>query len=183
MNWHKVNVDGRQFWHYRQQLDNECGPSCVAMISRIMNHDLMDPSITRKWVAQFDQRHHESFKPDWNRDWSYITSLQFALTQLKIRSARTITGANTERYRTLLWRRTTANKPSIVRVQWSPGGGHFIVCLGRSSAHGAAKLNFLDPANDAGLMTVHEWMLIPSYNPPYSMVAGYLDKNYLVTTC
>jgi len=188
MGWGVMQVDNIQYMHFKQDFDNECGPSCVVMIARIFDKGLSMNDCRYK-VAGVDGRHQASFSSNWTLDWSYISSLAYVLSSQGIQNARTRKNLSANNYKKLVFEESSPKTPSILRVQWrnkftAPDflytGGHFVVCFGKSTVN-ENLVNILDPGYDTGPVLVPNWGLYPDYAPPYGGY-GYLDRNYSIST-
>jgi hypothetical protein len=178
MSWQQVAVDGKNYWHYRQHFDYECGPSCVAMVTRIVKNSMCDVQQTRSVIAKHDTVHQGNFAPSWNLDPSNMFSFGRALAELGVSSARTrgreSAWLTVPAYRRIVFSETKPSKPTILRLDW----GHFVVCLGRSSVT-PANLVILDPGSDARVEQVAE-----ADFPDYDGGSGHgpLDTDICITT-
>jgi hypothetical protein len=103
MSWEKITIlNGKTVDLYKQDYAMSCGPSCVAMIARMFGKKA-EISSAYTQVGKIDPNrppgaHRIGITHDWERDWSFITSLTQALTVLGIRGVYTRKNLSLSRY-------------------------------------------------------------------------------------
>jgi hypothetical protein len=183
-------ADGSTVDFYMQQFENECGPSCVATVVRLMTSRNMDIQQARRAVGEIDWNQPPSGTGrSWTVDWAYMTSLTQVLSANKVTMASTIKnlkdgtkpayGQEAPKYKEFVSTRTKA-APAILRVQWK-NGGHFVVTVGQNGAKGQDFIEILDP--HYGYQTV-DLATFPKYKPVKGTDKGdgELDRFWSIRT-
>jgi hypothetical protein len=148
MRWIKVTLQNRSIADlYLQETGwQECGPSCLAIMGRLNNHYAWDITTTRRAVddstAQMARQIPAGY--NWSRDPSFVNNLVQALTTLDrvhyfLPTVRKDYQTAVE-YKEFCENRST-QKPALLRLDWSTGGGHFVVTVGKN---GNARQNFIE---------------------------------------
>jgi hypothetical protein len=179
--WNTVTVvSGRTPQLYRQAFPNECGPSCVATVGRLLGHQL-DITRCRTKVGTIDHNRPPGMAHglhDWKTDWSYMTSLTQALSQDGVRMAHTRKNLDASIYKSFCEGRSLAN-PAILRVAWADGTGHFVVTIGKNGKSGQTFVEILDPCY--GYQRV-DLARFPDYKPGGGIADGTLDRHWSIET-
>jgi len=185
MAWTQVVLQsGLQADLYRQQFDQECGPSCVATVARMVTGRAADIAPARREVGKIDHNRpagNIGMVHDWGRDWSYLTSLTQALSKYGVRTACTRNGLSALSYSRFCEGRTT-KKPAILRVEWTDGSGHFVVTVGKNGTPAQTFIEILDPAYGHQRVPMGTF---PAYAPIDSTTGvvaanGTLDRDWSV---
>lgn len=159
MPWTTVTLySGAQVDLYMQQFRQECGPSCVATIGRILGKG-MDIGPARRKVGKIDPSYF--YGPHaWDAEGAYIESLTAALAEYGVRMAhtRSFSPAN---YKTFCEGRTLRN-PAILQIRWRSGGMHFVVTVGKNGADQQSFIEILDPGYGYQRASLHDF---PEYGP------------------
>ena len=186
MAWTNVTLfDGTTVELYLQQFANECGPSCVATIVRMLGISNIDTYQARRAVGDVDHNRPPTFNMghDWSRDWAYMTSLAQALSQFGVRMAYTRKNQSALAYETFCEGRSLKN-PAILRVVWQDNSGHFVVTVGKNKGIQQSFIEILDPWYGLQRVAMNE---LPLYKPrnqqTRAVVArGSLDRNWSTET-
>lgn len=147
MAWVQVQLhNGQNVQLYMQQFANECGPSSVATIGRLLGRNT-DIGPARTTIGNVDHNRPPGMAGghNWQQDWAYMTSLTQALSQYGVRMAYTRKNLSPNNYQSFCERRSQRS-PAILRVQWNNGGGHFVVTVGKNGAQQQNFIEILDPA-------------------------------------
>lgn len=176
MAWQKVTVDGDEFDFYKQEFAVECGPSCVAMVSKIAGKG-MSLTDARKAIRGNEFTSVGLYNTNWQQDaTSSMKSLSQALASRKVGNAK---HWKSKKWDEAWWIRkvtedTTKLWPSIVRV-YDPYG-HFVVCLGKGNG---GDIELLDP--EYGHITVPIGNC-RYYDRPDITQTNWIDQWVVVTT-
>ncbi len=178
MPWENAHLpDGSTVQLFRQELTSECGPSCVAMVCRLLGSSNAEPNFTRNALKKIEAGLYEagdSVDPDFERDGAYMTSLTEVLSAQYHATVHTrylpdpgpgVLRDNMQRFLS----DRTKTRPAILKVAWNGGGLHFVVCLGPMG--NPARLQVLDPFH--GHVQVDP-ALLPDYHAGGD--AGEIDR-------
>lgn len=137
-------ASGKEVSLYRQNFENECGPSCVVTVGRLGGRN-SDIGPARTKIGSIDHNKPPGMGPghDWGKDWAYITSLTQTLSGYGVTSAHTRKNLASGPYKSFCEQRTAA-KPAILRVDWG-NAGHFVVTVGRNGDASQSFIEILDP--------------------------------------
>ncbi|MGB3266028.1 MAG: hypothetical protein WBA89_18950 [Microcoleus sp.] len=181
MPWQSVTLDGGKMVNlYIQEFTQECGPSCVVMISRLLGFST-DIARARHLVGKEDRN-----KPpgawkdglhDFSTDWSYMESLTQALVSVGIKGAKTFKDKTKTEYQKFCESRDEKT-PAILRLQWYHGGGHFVVTIGKNTNKDKNFIEILDPFYGYKKVDIG---VFPDYIINGKCI-GQLDKNFSVAT-
>jgi hypothetical protein len=184
MGWIDVNLhDGSTVKLYKQEFANECGPSCVATISRIFGR-IGDIALVRRTIGDVDHHHPPSGgRHDWHLDWAYMESLTQALSQRGFRMVRTRKDLAPNEYKQFCERKYLMS-PAILRVAWADGSGHFVVTVGKNRSLVQDFIEILDPAFGYQRVSLINF---PAYAPRDAVTGivvanGTLDRFWSVET-
>lgn len=146
---------GRTHYLLHQELEQSCGPACVAMAESFYKLACMiDPEARAR---QLSQLYPGSFNP---ASGTYATNLSHVLNAegVPTYASTNVTPSQIYNYCShYLGERT----PIIAHISWSGGGGHFTLLRQIDAADG--KMIFLDPWYD--VVEVFGYQL-PNYCPP-----------------
>lgn len=188
MAWTQVTLhNGSTVDLYLQAFAQECGPSSVATIGRLMGKNL-DIGPARIKVGSVDHNRPPGAAfggggHDWQQDWSYMTSLTQALSAYGVRMSHTRKRLTPGVYKKFV-EDARQNRPRILRVAWQDGSGHFVVTVGRNGADQQSFVEILDPAYGYQRVSLVDF---PTYSPrdPVTRVVtarGTLDRFWSVET-
>lgn len=162
-----------------QQLDNECGACCVAMIVRAVAGKNLDVQAARAKIFEYEKSGleregvHCSFDESsaalalWTRLGCLTSSFAQALSAFGVKGAyggNRVNGA-ADLLR-LITTRTSPKKPGLLAVDWNGGGGHALVVMGSIGA--ANDILILDPG--FGVQEIAQ-AAVPTYAPNPTVAA------------
>lgn len=136
--WQTVTVRNHVYKVYQQQHGESCGPSSVLMVLNQKKRTTAE-TLVRLWFKETEGA-DDGRVLDFSGGAGFFTIVKVLSERAKITATRRLDLVPTGSVM-----RCTPDAPGILRIGWTRGGGHFVVCVGTIADQMIPERVYLDP--------------------------------------